>query len=455
MIEPIKTTTLWFLILLSVFLTYQIWTFQPNYAILKNTEYIEHTQIGDEKKLQQVIKPKQVVLHQEGNYFIPMDNFTFVKRYYEEYFGVTLENFSLLPNVNTFNRNESDYKMEFIFPTSIPAETLKELFQISSNDNLYVSSVDRIILFLTKDEEKEEVHVQIISNEAQMVVEGQSNISVSKFKEDVIHDNNDVFYKAFPYDIIDYGSGFRKTIFLPFESHSINSVTYLAKPIPTDYFKQILFSDPNFVKQYLQSNGEETFTDGNRMVNILENGNILRYINPTFGDLIERNNKSVLFTALDFLNGHGGFTNSFYFDSSKAYGSTDEITFRLVIDGLPVYRSNLFEVNNNLYEITLHRGIGNQIEQYVRPLFFMEDEPINITKSTRLPSGISLVEALENSEDIRRDLITDINFGFMMMKRQSFVIFEPRWFIEYDGNWQAVQIVEEPDDSEGTENGLE
>ncbi|UTW70608.1 hypothetical protein KHA80_10775 [Anaerobacillus sp. HL2] len=37
MIEHIKTTILWILILLSVFLTYQIWTFQPNYGILENT----------------------------------------------------------------------------------------------------------------------------------------------------------------------------------------------------------------------------------------------------------------------------------------------------------------------------------------------------------------------------------------------------------------------------------
>ncbi|UTW70610.1 hypothetical protein KHA80_10785 [Anaerobacillus sp. HL2] len=66
-----------------------------------------------------------------------------------------------------------------------------------------------------------------------------------------------------------------------------------------------MFSDPNFVKHYLQSNGDESFTDGNRMVNVLYSGNVLRYINPFFGEDVDRNSKLILFMSLDFLNGHG------------------------------------------------------------------------------------------------------------------------------------------------------
>lgn len=453
MFEHIKTTTLWFLILLSVFLTYQIWTFQPNYAILKSTEYIDNTQIGEEKKLQQIIRPKQVVLHQEGHYFSPVEKTGFLEQFYEDYNGIAIDHFSLVPNLNVNNRYNSDYTIEFIFPTSIPVDALKDIFQMSSNEEFFTSNIDRFILFMEMEQEKEQVYVKFISNETQVVVKARTNISVSKFKEDVISARSDNFYEVFPYDITLYGSGFKKTVFLPLQSHYVNSVTYLAKPIGTDLFKQLLFSDPNFVKQYLQSNGEESFTDGNRMVNILHNGNVLRYINPTFGDMVERSSKDILLTALDFLNAHGGLTNSFYYDSKKSLGSTEEITFRLVIDGVPVYRSNMFDVNN-LFEITLQRGTGNQIEQYVRPLFFVEEEPINITKSTKLPSGSFLIEELKNKEDFQSHLLTDVNYGFMMIKRQSFVIFEPRWFIEYNGHWQVVHIVDE-DDSEAISNGLE
>ncbi|UTW70820.1 hypothetical protein KHA80_10790 [Anaerobacillus sp. HL2] len=100
------------------------------------------------------------------------------------------------------------------------------------------------------------------------------------------------------------------------------------------------------------------------------------------------------------------------------------MTFRLFIDGIPVYKSN-FIGGNNLYEITLNRGNGNQIEQYVRPLFIVENDPINITQSTILPSGHEVLEAISNMEDFDPLLLTDISKGFMMIKRQSFVIFEP------------------------------
>ncbi|RXJ02811.1 hypothetical protein DS745_05740 [Anaerobacillus alkaliphilus] len=454
MVEHIKTTTLWFLILLSVFLTYQIWTFQPEYAILKSTEYIDNTQIGLEKKLHEVIKPKQVILHEEGKSFASIDNSVFAQRFYEEYFGTPLEKFMIRPNLSPFHRINSDYKIEFIFPTSIPSEIFKDIYQMNHSDQLFISKIDRMVFALEKERDKEIVRVKLISNDERVIVEANTNIPVSRFIEDIALNSTNVFYEVFPFDIIDFGNGYRKTTYLPIEAMYLNSATYIAKPLPTDHFRQVLFSDPNFVKHYLQSNGEESFTDGNRMVNILQGGNILRYINPTFGDLVERNNKHVIFSALDFLNGHGGFTSSFYFDSLKTFGTSEEVTFRLFIGGLPVYSTNIFEVNN-LFEITLHRGNGNQIEQYVRPMFIMDEEPINISKSTRLPSGKELIEALENKEEFERSLLTDINYGFTMIMRQSFVVLEPRWFIQYNGNWQVVHIAEEVDDSEAITNGLE
>ncbi|MFN7252001.1 MAG: YycH family regulatory protein [Anaerobacillus sp.] len=454
MIEHIKTTTLWFLILLSIFLTFQIWTFQPNYATLKSTEYIANAHIGDEKKLQEVIRPKHIVINQEDLVFSPINNKAFLEQFYEKYLGFSLERFTLTPNLRTFNRNIKEYKIEFVFPTSIPVEALKDIFQISSSDQFFISNIDRIIFYVVKEQEQEQVHVKLISDEAKLVVDGQTNISLSQFKEDFNTINLENFYEVFPYDITHYGNGFKKTVYLPVEAHFLDSVTYLAKPISTELFKQLLFSDPNFVKQYVQSNGEESFTDGNRMVNILHSGNVLKYINPTFGDMIERTGKHVLFSAFDFLNAHGGLTNSFYFDSKKSLGTTDEVTFRLSIDDIPVYRANLSDVNN-LFEITLQRGVGHQIEQYVRPLFFVEEEPINITKSTKLPSGKLLIEALNARENLDPYLLTDITYGYFMIKRQSFVLFEPRWFIEYDGAWEFVHVVDDEGDSEAINSGLE
>ncbi|OIJ21885.1 hypothetical protein BKP45_04125 [Anaerobacillus alkalidiazotrophicus] len=455
MMEHVKTVILWLLILLSVFLTYQIWIFQPNYRILQSTEYIDRTQIGDEKGLDQVIRPKQIVFYNDGLSFSPIGSSEYIQKYYDEYHGVSVEQITVTTNFIDLEIDENFKGIEFIFPSSIPFEALNEFFQFKNNKSSFIRNIDRIVFFIESTDGKEQVHARFISNNEQVVANAITNISTESFRVDITVDGkNGSYYEVFPYNIVNYGNGFMGTVFLPEDDLTINSGTYLAKTISAEHFKQSLFSDPSFVKNYLQSNGEESFTDGNRMMNVLNNGNVLQYINPFFGDGIDRNDKHILFTGLDFLNGHGGFTNSYYYDSVKPVGGKDEITFRLFVDGIPVYRANFFEINN-LYEITLQRGTGNRIEQYKRPLFFVDEEPINLSESTRLPSGNEVIKAINNIEDFNPYLLTDINVGYMMVKRQSFVILEPRWFMYYNNSWEVVNVVNDREDSEAITDGLE
>lgn len=454
MFEHIKTVVLSILIMLSIFLTVQIWTFQPEYAILKSTEYIENTSIGEEKSLPEAIRPRQIAIHNNGNSFSPIDSPTFLEDFYNDYRGTSLQVRSFSSSLSQYVGDPELNGIEFSFSDSIPKEILKEIFEINDAESLIIHEFDRLVLFLSDENDRKQVDGKLISLQEQMYVNVTTNISVSKFKEELDIEESDQFYKVFSHEVINYGNGFKRVTFLPEDPLMIDSVMYLAKPISPDHFKQTLFSDPNFVKHYFQSDGEESFTDGNRMVNVLYGGNVLRYINPTFGDVVERSNRPILMSAVNFLNGHGGLTNSFYYDSVNTFDTNEKITFRLMIDGWPVYDSSYFDINH-LFEITLSRNGNHQFDEYVRPLFYVEDEPVDITQTTKVPSGHDLVETLMQKEGFNRFLLTDISIGFMMIKRQSFVIFEPRWFIHYNGNWEAVNVVNETDDSEEFLDGLE
>lgn len=453
MIAHIKTAILWFLILLSVFLTYQIWTFQPEYAILK-TEYIDYTQIGEEKKIQEVIKPRQIVLHVNGNSYSPLKVLTYFESFHEKYSGLTFTELAPSNGID-LDKHEKMDRLQIIFPTSIPIEALKTFYQFDSDEPLFIEKVDEITLFHTDKEGEEQINVKLISYEEQIEVQGETNFPLNKFKDAIQVVDDKQYIEVFPYHINKYNDLRKKVLYLPSHSQQVNSVTYLAKPIAPELFNQALFSDPNFVKHYMQSNGEESFTDGNRMVNVINNGEILRYINPTVGELVDpQTSKDFLFSAVEFLNGHGGLTNSFYYDNKKTIGPNEEIVFRLTIDGIPVYKSNLYS-GNNLFELTLSRSGGSQIEQYIRPLFEVEEEPINISRSAVLPSGSSIVKSLLQKEDFNPYLLTDINKGYTMVKRQSFIIFEPSWFIFYNGSWEEIKVVEDVQDSEAISDGLE
>lgn len=452
MIERIKTFSLWFLILLSVFLTYQIWTFQPDYALLENTEYIEHTQIGEEKKLDQIIKPKQIILHVDQRHYSPVNYIEFYDQLVEEFKGVALENFFPTSNFNS-GILEGTNGIELLFPESIPLDGLKEIFQISSKEQYYIDEVDRIILYL--NEEETQVIGKLISYDENITVTIKTSLLPSKLSDQLVIIDEDN-YEVFSHDLAGYINGFKKTVYLPKDSLELDGVTFFSKAISTEYFKQSLFSDPNYVKHYRQSNGEEAFTDGNRMVNVINNGNVLSYINPTFGDTLDRNNKHFLYSSVDFLNGHGGLTNSFFYDRLKKVGTNEEITFRLYIGGIPVYGSNIYR-DSSLYKITLNRVGANHIEQYTRPLFLIEEDPVNITKSIKISSGAKVIEAINEMEDFNPFLLTDIDKGYIMIKRQSFIMFEPRWFIQYNGRWEVLNITGETDavDSEANASGLE
>lgn len=454
MIENIKTTVLWLLILLSVFLTYQIWTFQPEYAILKSAEYIDNTQIGEEKTLQQVIMPKQIIFHQEGSSFSPTNQLEYNETLYEEFFrGMTLENFSPPTTLELGNDHEANTEIELIFPDSIPVDVIKEIYQINSREQLLIEEVDQVIFSLIESGEIVQVRVRMISLKEKLTIEAVTNLSVSSFEEAVTTSISELSYQVFPYTLFNYGNQFKKKVYLPENSLEVDSATYLSNPIAPEHFKQLLFSDPSFVKHYLQSNGEESFTDGNRMVNVLNSKNVLKYINPGFGEIANLSSKSALISALDFINGHGGMTNPFYFDSLKSVASNDEITFRLAVGGYPVYESNFYDVNN-LFEIALNRVDGNQIKQYTRPLFHIEAESINSIKTTKLPSGHELIDMLKMKSDFNLYMLTDINKGFKMTKRQSLITFEPSWFIKYNGKWESVSFAQ-TNDSEVILGGLE
>jgi regulatory protein YycH of two-component signal transduction system YycFG len=454
MIENIKTFVLWLLILLSVFLTYQIWTFQPEYAILKSAEYIDNLQIGEEKSLQEVIKPKHIVFHHQESSFSPSNQLEINDTLYEELFqGLTFENFSPLSNLELRDNRQSNTELEFIFPDSIPAEVIIELFQINSSEQFLLQGIDQVVFSTIEIGEEEQVRVRFVSLKEKLTSEAVTNLSVSRFEEAVTDSISELSYPVFSYVLINYGNGYMKKVYLPDDTLEMDSAIYLSKPIAPEHFKQSLFSDPSFVKNYLQSNGEESFTDGNRMVNVLNSGNVLRYINPGYGDTADRSSKSSLNSSLDFLNGHGGLTNPFYFDSVKSVATSEEITFRLAVGGHPVYESNFYDVNN-LFEITLTRVGGNQFEQYIRPLFYIEADPINSVITTKLPSGHELIDLLKNQVGFDRYLLTDINNGFKMNKRQSIITFEPSWFIQYNGKWESISVAE-TDDSEVIFGGLE
>nr|WP_062052536.1 two-component system activity regulator YycH [Bacillus sp. JCM 19034] len=233
----------------------------------------------------------------------------------------------------------------------------------------------------------------------------------------------------------------------------------MASPISIDLFRQSLFTDPSAVKYYQQSDGEDSYTDGNRMINLRHNGIFMEYGNPIFTEAQELS-KHITIAGYEFINGHGGWTDDYILTDWVSLNNREEAEFRLHMNGLPVFSID----GRDLMKLTTTRS-GNQIISYSRPLFDMDAIPLNTAQRVELPSGEDVIRSIQHDEYYERQRITKISIGYEMeMRNPSFVTLEPHWYVFYGNRWQKIEksyiqnVIEELDEKkEGADDddGLE
>ncbi|WP_100405860.1 YycH family regulatory protein [Bacillus solitudinis] len=430
--EHVKTGLLMGLIGLSIILTWQLWTFQPDIALLEETETIA-SELGEERRLTEVIKPEQVVVHHSNEEFkiMPKSHPRF-EDLYEDLLESRMEEPVLLAN-GSFPNNSNQPGIEIIFPTAIPVDTLLNLMQIDRDKfSLPVSDVSR--LYLYKDPSKEDLYIQLLSPTDQLVVEVETDISVQQFNE-VFFESEQEYVDATPLNAgSTMASVLKEAIYLPNDHVKSERISYTTTPLSGEFFMQILFSDPSSVKHYHQPDGEEFFTDGNRIINIRNNGDFMDYSNPLLSDNREKSSKHIIQSSFEFINGHGGWTDPYVLFNWSSYESRDDVEYRHQIKGTPVIS---FE-GRDLMGLRVSRS-GNQTISYVRPLFDLDQYPIDAVERVELPSGQELVERLSEQEHFSLRNLEKAVIGYEMTRRNpTFVSVEPHWFVLYDGRWQKV-----------------
>ncbi len=66
-IEHIKSIILLFLVLLSIVLTFSIWTYTPNLQVIEETQ-VDQLVVGKQKKFQEIIKPYRILVREQDEW---------------------------------------------------------------------------------------------------------------------------------------------------------------------------------------------------------------------------------------------------------------------------------------------------------------------------------------------------------------------------------------------------
>lgn len=423
--ENIKTAILTFLVLLSGVLTWNIWTYQPDYESMRNSDTVEEVNISMKKEVKKVVKPHQVIYHIDGKQYGTVDN-----GHIDNFIGMIskwkfydLKKYS--GRVSDFNEKlASGANTEIIFPDEVPIELYKRVLNIVEKD-MPKFSFDRIILH-TETQQKQGGTIYFYSEKNRQIYESNVNPAF-------IHQFEDQFYKRAgsltPYLLYPISDNHR--IYLPESETEMVRYAYYLYRLDTEEFKDALFNDPSFVLKSTISDTREEYIDDYSKMTV--DNMMIYYVNPVRSGDSVIGTSNVLQKSIDFVNSHGGWTEAYRYVYKDDFNQ--KVLFRLYSkEGYPVFNSK------GMSEIFQQWG-QSEISRYTRPGFHLEIQLNPDVKTVKLASGSEVLNKLKKMKDIKPELLENVMPGYQMQQSsidKDLIILEPAWFYLYNQKWQML-----------------
>lgn len=437
--ENSKSVILIFLILVSIVLTWNLWTYQPNFDMMENSDYVAEVTLKEKQELQEIISPDLALFHHNGQHYGTTNAVNLDKMM------DSLRKWSIY-DVTNYSDQVEDIKelvhgngnAEIVFPADVPIDIYRSVLKFEEK-RIPAFNFNRIVINV-ENSEKGNGTVYFISSDYQ-------NVYMSHISPDLLNDfNRDFFKNAEQYQrYFAFEATVHRTVFIPDGKLEMMEYTYLPVILNSEAFKEALFSDPSFVQRGTISNGEE-YSDVSSKMTINDNTNMLHYVNPNVESNYVDNSYDLLMRSIDFINGHGGWTDPYRYVAIDV--KRKSVKFRLYsVDGYPVFNES------GMSEIQEVWG-RDEITKYVRPNIALElpltAEMVNVT----LPSGSEALEYLKSRKSFKPELLEQLVLGYRMTRNtdeNKLILLEPAWFYRYNQSWG--QITKE--DLGGLLHGLE
>jgi regulatory protein YycH of two-component signal transduction system YycFG len=426
--ETIKTAILTILVCLSVLLTWNLWTFQPDYGTMQKNNTVAEVTMSEKQEVQKIIKPDMVVYNKESKYY-GTNRTDELDKLIKELSSWKFSNIRVSANktVNISDLSQMDGNVEIIFPAEVPVGLYREVLNFDQK-KMPSFTFDRIIID-TKSLTKNNGIVYFTSSGNQYVYRSQIS---SKFLKDF----NQKFYKDasrypsyFSYNISD-----KRTIFLPDDPTEMMVYKYLPVTLNSGDFKNALFNDPNFVQTHIYSSGED-YTNGSSKLSINYKNNILLYVNPMAAGYYVENSNSLVKRSIDFVNEHGGWPDTYHYAAEDA--ASHHVIFRMYSDeGYPVFNEDgLSEISETLGK--------NDITRYKRSNISLDIPLKTETQKVTRPSGHTVLQYIESQSGFQPALFQNAVLGYEMERdpnESKLILLEPVWFYQYNNKWIQLPL---------------
>lgn len=432
--EKIKSIVLTLLVCLSIFLTFNLWTYQPGYDTIDSNEAFD-VSVGE--KIEQtnlakvLIKPSQLFYHSANKTVGTLDG----KEMNSVIKGLSSWTlFDLKDYSNQYSKDEmrsiiqGAQKVEIVFPDSVPLSVYSRVIHFEDK-NIPTASFDRIVIDLnTVNSDTGTIYFASLDSGKKYFYECRVNAeSLQKFEKSFLK-------QVASYDeYIEQPLNSKKNIFLPRLPKEYKSYRFYADTLSLEDFKKALFSDPNNVEVT-----KNTFINIPSVMKTYDEYSTLSYINLSVENDASMPPATLFQKSMEYVNDHGGWTDDYHFYSLSSV--ENKIVYRLFMENHPVFNEN------NMAELTQEWG-SNSISKYERPYFTLDMVSKNAIRDVLLPSGASVLYALKKNSPKELEEIEDIVVGYKMTRdtnesNRKFLIFEPSWYYKFSGNWIRVPLEE-------------
>lgn len=449
MMDRMKTWLLGLLVIASVLLTWQLWTFQPQYDLLSPTEFVEREGLSDRKEFKALVVPESIVHHdaEEGTSisFPNMFSYNVIMGQMENW---TIQDVSQVSGANVQDLLEQltmKNGIELNYPVNLPADVLQEMMDIDMNVQLW-PTINRIWLYDT--EEQNVVRIAFISDAQQQLWQGDTDISLTDLH--MYRASAQDRHPMTAYSLTDeQDEQWPTRHYLPDEPVQVSFYRYLYQPIPQDLVISYLFADPNLVRQIEERGSQRFYTDGTRGLQQDAEQMIMHFFHPQQEVTNDTLSKDLLQRGISYVNQHKGWDTMYRLDhiEDTQLDRPLIVQYRQMLADrqmyYPIYHSEN-ESDQHLISLEMNE---NQVVGYKRPLYEI-DQPIE-KRARMLASGDELMNwILEQDIDVTR--IHHMKIGYQSVIRSHYIEYMPHWIIKYaDGSVQFVNLITTMSDDNG------
>ena len=418
-IEPIKSLILFFLVLMSLVLTFMIWSYKPDYPFTEDPQ-VDSILIGDTKEIPDVIKPYRMLFSTEEGFSgaVSTTAIDTVMQYFNELKAknFTFVNESLPPEkVNEMVRVPN--RMTMFFQGDVPLQTFRSILSVGQtgfNDVVF----NRLIMDWNTVNETQQVQVFFVSTNNETVYRMDIEIEdIAKFNELFIVQQKN--YSKY----VEQSRENNLSLYVLADPFEANQYTYYTIERP-ELFKNLLLEDANIVHKQVDGSVETyrgTMSGTMSELKLNTETKIMNYVDPTAESISAITPYNLLAYSFDFVNEHGGFTGDYRFASMNLQKHVVE--YQLYLQGYPVFNSKaLTRISTTWGEDSIYR--------YSRPYYLLYFDLENEVTSKELDSGVDMVHYIEKHTELDLSKIDDIVIGYDLIQNPDSRLFrlEPSWF---------------------------